>query len=234
MVREMELARQRRIDPGPNGPLRLLLVEDDALLRSSLVALFERPANGLRTAGAFGTRGDALKSLAAPSTSAPPQLALVDLGLPDGSGVDVIAEACRVHPGLVALAFTVLEDAANVLGAIRAGARGYVQKNQSHARLVAALHDAWTGQAPLSAAACRALVNDQQHLGADSGAERLLTSREREVLVILSKGVSYPEIARLLQLQLGTVQSHIKSIYRKLDISSKAEAAAIAAKLGLI
>ncbi|MBW8310992.1 MAG: response regulator transcription factor, partial [Rhizobium sp.] len=166
----------------------------------------------------------------------PPDLGVVDRGLPDGSGVDLIRELAQRHPACTRVVTTLFGDDAHVFPALRAGAHGYLLKDQPADRLGAALDGIRRGEPPLSPAIAQRLL---RAFGAapepvpPSGGEPL-TAREREVLVLVSKGCRLPELADRLQISRHTVSDHLKNIYRKLDINSRAEAALEAVRLGLV
>jgi DNA-binding NarL/FixJ family response regulator len=207
--------------------MKLLILEDDPTVRNALVELAAE-SRAFDLAGAASTAAEALETMKKHKVD----VALVDLGLPDGSGVDVIAALKRSQPEAAAIAFTVFDDAPNVLAAVRAGARGYLLKSTPPNQLITRLLEASQGHAPVSPKAARHLVDALAQPDADKVAS--LTGREREVLAVLARGYSYQETAKLLSIGLGTVQGHVKVIYEKLDVSTKAEAAAIAVRLGLI
>lgn len=210
------------------GTMRLLVVEDDSRFGSMLVdALDEGP--GLKVSALSGSVKDAIERMRSPLQF---DVALIDLGLPDGSGVDVVAAMRRLRPGAVPLVFTVFDDAPTVFLAIRAGARGYLLKSTPRERLVELIREAHDGGAPMTPSIARLVVETLAQ--GSSPAEQPLTPREQEVLVLLAKGVSYQGIAEVLGIGLGTVQGHVKRIYEKLEITSKAEAATLAAKWGLV
>jgi DNA-binding NarL/FixJ family response regulator len=160
--------------------------------------------------------------------------ALVDLALPDGSGLEVIAALRLAHPRVVCVVLSVFDEDPRVVAALRVGADGYLLKETPIKRIAAALQEALDGGAPLSPRIARAVVQSfrpQQPAGVEC---RTLTRRERDVLTLLAKGLSYEEVGRALGIRLGTVQSHIKRMYTRLDINTKAEAALVAAQLGLV
>ncbi|MCA9629893.1 MAG: response regulator transcription factor [Myxococcales bacterium] len=156
----------------------------------------------------------------------PLDVAIIDLSLPDGHGTDVVARLTELRPNCVSLVFTVLADEASIFSALRAGARGYILKESSPEELVESIFHAETGGAPMSPEVARRVV---ESFRPDSAAERTgLTPREREILELLCHGTSYGEVADMLQIGRGTVHTHVKNIYRKLDVSSKAEATKVA------
>jgi DNA-binding NarL/FixJ family response regulator len=198
--------------------MRLLIVEDDLWVRRGLASALA----GVELA-ACGTGGEAL---AHPGAF---DVALVDIGLPDMSGTTVIA-ALRQR-GCVPVAFTVFDDAKTVLTALRAGARGYILKSTPTERILPQLREALDGGMPLSPAVASLVVETMLSTGES---ERRLTDRETELLALLARGATYAQCASALGIGIGTVQSYVKNIYGKLDVSSKAEAAVAAVRLGLV
>jgi DNA-binding NarL/FixJ family response regulator len=174
-----------------------------------------------------GTGQEALQLI----SGAPPDVALVDLGLPDVSGVVVIAALRRGAPRCVPLAFTVFDDAPTILAALRAGARGYLLKGTPSDRIVPLIREALAGGLPLSPSVASLLVANMLEPRAT---EQSLTERETELLALLARGTTYAACASVLGIGVGTVQSYVKSIYGKLEVSSKAEAAVAAVRLGLV
>ncbi|MFO0745410.1 MAG: response regulator transcription factor [Myxococcota bacterium] len=218
---------------------RIVIVEDNPWIRQSAEEMLTSAGVGFEVVASFDAVAPAVTALAGGLVA---EAALVDLGLPDGSGVDVIRAFRQLCPAAVVVAFTVLDDPKTIFDALRAGARGYLLKSTAPARLVPLLQDALAGGAPMSAPVARLVVDSFRGAVAPtdatsaSDAESLtrLTPREREVLVLLAKGLSYPEVARVLGVGLGTVQGYVKSVYSKLEVASKAEAAIVAARLGLV
>ena len=164
-----------------------------------------------------------------------PDLALIDLGLPDGNGTDLVRALAQQHPACIIVITTLFADDGHVFPALRAGAHGYLLKDQPEERLAAALDGILRGEPPLSPAIARRLLSSFAEPPAQTLPElEQLTAREREVLVLLSKGCRLPELAERLQISRHTVSDHLKSIYRKLNVNSRAEAALEAARLGLV
>lgn len=151
-------------------------------------------------------------------------LAIVDLGLPDGHGADVIAALAKRNVRCVA--FTIFDDRAAVLGAVSAGAVGYILKEEPLDRLLVQLDECLDGGNPISSRVARYLFE----LGHAAASEVELTDREEAVLSCLRRGCTYDECADALGVRLGTVQTHVKNLYRKLDVTTKAEAAAWATR----
>lgn len=193
----------------------LLLVEDDARFARSVCRVLE--SQGWQTTH-VATAAEALE------TTATFTLAVVDLGLPDRSGIELIG--ALAERGLRALAFTVFDDKAQVEGAIRAGAVGYLLKGEPLERVLVQLEECMDGGTPVSSRVARHLFEALR----PQVPQLTLTGRENEVLGCLTRGDSYQRCADELGIGIGTVQTHVKNLYRKLDVSSRSEAIAWALK----
>ena len=162
-------------------------------------------------------------------------VALVDLDLPDGSGIAAIAALRRRSPAAAVVVTTIFDDDAHVFPAMQAGAQGYLLKEQPREQFIAGLQGILRGDPPLSPAIARRMIahfNSALLPGADPGV--VLTARETEVLRLVAKGFTLQEIAGHLGLSRHTVVDHVKSLYRKLNVSSRAEAALEATRRGLV
>lgn len=162
-----------------------------------------------------------------------PDIALIDLGLPDGSGVEIVELLQRQHPATLCVVASIYDDDGHVFPALRAGARGYLLKDQPIARIVEALNGIAAGEPPLSPAIARRMLAYFQPAPAVV-AEAELTARETDVLRLIAKGMTQAETARLLGISQHTVAGYVKELYRKLNVSSRAEAALRARDLGLV
>lgn len=163
---------------------------------------------------------------------APPDLALVDLGLPDGDGVELIAQLSRDSPSTISVVVSIYDDDRHLFPALRAGARGYLLKEQHWERIADLLQGITSGRPPLSPAIARRLLG--YFKAEPQPYKKALTPREAEILTLIAKGITQAETGKLLGISAHTVCTHVKEIYRKLNISSRAEAALTAQKLGLI
>ncbi len=165
-------------------------------------------------------------------------LALVDLALGDGSGLEVIAQLAQRQPGCAVVVASIHDGDEHLFQALQAGAQGYLLKDHPSDWLALQLQGIAQGQPPLSPAIARRLLRHFQGpvvVQAPQAPEALrLSAREREVLGLLAQGVRIADIGTLLGISRHTVGDHVKSIYRKLNISSRAEAALQARHLGLI
>ena len=165
-------------------------------------------------------------------------VALIDLGLPGGSGVDVVAALREAQPKAQAVVVTIHDDDDHLFPALQAGAFGYLLKDQAGAVLVDQFRRMSQGEPPLSPAIARRVM--AHFASRSSQRERpknmphvVLTDRENEVLLRVAKGYTLPEIAVQLNLSRHTISDYVKQIYRKLNVSSRAEAALEAQRLGL-
>jgi DNA-binding NarL/FixJ family response regulator len=178
-------------------------------------------------------------------------LALVDWGLPDGTSEELISELVAARPGAAVIVATIHDNDSHVFPALRAGATGYILKSQPSAVVVSQLQRIRLGEPALSPSIAlrmlqhfRDLPNSYPNRPISGwpalaepepvGAQRQLTEREVDVLRLIGKGYKVPEAAGLLGISAHTVTSYVRDIYRKLDISSRAEAAVEAARRGLV
>ena len=163
-------------------------------------------------------------------------LALVDLSLGDGLGTEVIALLRQRQPACMAVVASIHDDDERLFAALKVGASGYLLKDQPAELTLRQLQFIADGQPPLSPAVARRLIQHfqgRQHSGPAPMVEEALTPREREVLGLLARGFTLTDIARQLEISRYTVGDHVKNLYRKLDISSRAQAALYAQHFGL-
>lgn len=162
-------------------------------------------------------------------------LALIDLGLPDGSGMELLAELNASNAETYCVVTTIFDDDAHIFESLRNGAKGYLIKDQPGEQLVDQLRQIAHGQPPLSPSIARRILNYfTQEQKKDSKIDNLLTPREKEVLTLITKGHSRPQIAKTLNLAPSTVCGYSKAIYQKLNVSTQAEAAVKAIRIGLL
>lgn len=205
----------------------VLILEDNADVRDWLAALIGRAFAGVAVTGTA-----ALAQAQAAIRSNSFDLALIDINLPDGNGVALVAELRARNPATYCVMATAFDDDDCVFNALRAGAHGYLLKSDPELELVARLHGILRGEPPLSPAVARRVLGyfSPSPRKTESG----LTERERDVLILISKGLNRMEIAEHLKIGPATVATHIGAVYRKLDISSRSEATIEAIRLGLI
>lgn len=164
------------------------------------------------------------------------ELALIDLGLPDGSGVDVVTALRESQPEALSVIVTIHDDDEHLFPALQAGAYGYILKEQSRELITEQLQRISQGEPPLSPSIARKVIAyfaAQNKPQANALPHVSLTERESEVLLRVAKGFTLPEIGVQLGLSRHTIADYVKQIYRKLNVSSRAEAALEAQRLGL-
>jgi DNA-binding NarL/FixJ family response regulator len=235
---------------------RVLVVEDDPLMREFFAASVSRCAE-LQLTVSVGTVAEAKAWLDGNAKQL--DVLLTDLGLPDGSGLDVIRHATRLNPACEPLVISMFGDEDNVLASIEAGALGYIHKDSTPDDIAQTILDMRAGASPISPMIARRVLSKyhadrrQQNRGqapvehasiaiksvAVDGLgtvvpRGVLSPREQEVLALIARGFSYVEIARLQSLSVHTVQTHIKSLYGKLSVHSKSEAVFEATRMGLL
>lgn len=217
---------------GEQAPIPVLVIEDDPITRRALIEKVDHDP-GLRVCGAAGDIRSGRRLI----ETGEARVALMDLGLPDGDGTELIRQAADHDPPLEVMVITVFGDERHVVRAIEAGATGYLLKDAEATSIARAIHDLLAGGSPISTSIARHLLKrfrqDPPHATNAEPAVHL-TPREMEVLEVVSRGYSNAEIGRLLDLSLHTVNSHIKNIYRKLAVRSRSEAVFEAVQQGLI
>ncbi len=212
------------------SPVRVALVEDDDILRDELQARVSASPEFI-VIGAATTLQEA-KDLCAQG----PEVFLIDLALPDGSGLELITHLATAVPGCKALVISVFGDVRNVVRAIELGADGYLLKGSDVSQVAAAIGTVLAGGAPLSPAVAGHILNRvrQDVRPAQVKPEARLTPREVALLESLAKGLTVKEVAAVHGISHHTVGDHVKAIYKKLAVSSRGEAIFEAAQSGLI
>lgn len=213
-----------------------LVVEDQDSVRAWLVDALRATFPDMAVAQAATLR-EAYRWLDAQEIGAtlPFTLALVDLGLPDGTGIDLLRRITARHPSTTAIVATIYDDDAHLFDAIAAGAGGYLLKDRDADALSILLRRIDAGEPPLSPSiAWRIMQHFQSRPARVSHDDAALTPREIEVLTLISAGMTTTEAARKLGLTSHTVTSYIKILYQKLNVQSRAEATLAAVDRGLV
>ncbi|QCP52099.1 response regulator transcription factor [Trinickia violacea] len=214
--------------------IHVAIVEDDPGFLDALGDVLRTTAD-MRLTGTAATRAEGLALLDGP----PSDVLLVDLGLPDGSGIDVIHAAARQWTACNIMVTTNFGDEQHVMRSIEAGAAGYLLKDSSPARIVDEIRSVANGGSPISPIIARQILARLQQDGVERGKPQapptpLLSAREKEVLDLITKGFKAQEIATLMNLSPYTVRTFVRRIYSKLKVTSKAEAIYEARTLGLL
>jgi DNA-binding NarL/FixJ family response regulator len=223
----------------PHAPISVMVAEDDEVTRKSLCLTIEsEPA--LSLVAEFDSVAPALAWLENNSVD----LLLTDLALPDGSGIDIIRACVQRCPDCDIMVITMSSDEDNILASIEAGAAGYVLKDAGRVDIVRALLDLYAGGSPISPLIARkvlARMRDRESgnptvapQDTQDAIGNILTKRESAILNLIARGDSYGEVARLLSVSVGTVQTHVKNIYGKLSVHSRGQAVFEAQRRGLL
>ncbi len=197
-----------------NSLIRIVIVEDDKLIREGFSLLISS-TYGYRVVGSYASCEEALRQLEEDQ----PEVVLMDIELPGMGGIACIEKIKKARPGTNVIVVSVYDQPGLVFEALCAGAGGYLTKNMQPARLLEAIRDIQEGGAPMSTSIARMVVQSFQ-----KNRNSPLTARETEVLEHLARGKSYSSIASELFIDKETVRTHIKNIYFKLEVHSKAEA----------
>jgi DNA-binding NarL/FixJ family response regulator len=219
--------------------IRVATIEDDARYRASLEALL-RLSPGIELAGTFGSPVGALESLENDGERSPWDVVLMDLDLPGMSGIEATRRVKRILPEVSVVVLSVFEEPEKILEAICAGADGYLTKATPPEELLAQIRAVADGGSPLTSGVARTVLDLLRHIGLDetndpsTRDDRLeLSERERQVLRCLMDGMAYKQVAERLDISIDTVRSHIRRIYRKLQVHSVAQAVSRALREGL-
>jgi DNA-binding NarL/FixJ family response regulator len=212
----------------------VLIVEDDPAFRAGFVQAV-RCAADLSLAGVADDLPEGLRLLNATR----PDVLLVDIGLPSGSGIELIRHASESLPACDVMVVTVFGDERHVMACLEAGASGYLLKGVQEPGIVEQIRALRAGGSPISPVIARQLLGRFKKsavalLPDGMGEPPVLSAQEQSVLELSGKGYSYEEIARLMDLSRHTIETYVKRIYRKLHVHSKVEALYEARKFGLV
>lgn len=212
--------------------LKLLIVDDHAIFREGLRALLDMEED-------FVVVGEASRGKEAVATvaSESPDVVLLDLHLPDGNGSDFCREILRTSPRTKVLILSAYDDDQEISAALIAGASGYVLKTVGGERLAENIRSVDRGEVLLGPSVAAKVVRQLSRLREEAGRQEealeVLTPREREVFFLASRGLKNAEIADELYVSEKTIKTHLRNIYNKLNLASKAELRLFAVKMGL-
>ena len=215
--------------------MRILVIEDDAGIADGLRTTLQQRGYAVDVCGDVASAWNALRTERFDAI-------LLDLGLPDGRGEDVLRLLGRHKPDAELLVFTVFGEESRLVGALEAGATGYVLKGCSGEQLIEAIEQIRDGGAPISPLLARLLLKQfrsvqdslPDHPPDDLVGEVLLSERETDVLKLVAKGYVNKEIAQKLGISPATVGTHIKNLYRKLAVHSRVQVVRAAQERGLL
>ena len=194
--------------------IRVSIIEDDETIREGYAFLIGKTP-GYKIASTYPSYEDAAKKIIHDD----PDVILLDVELPGISGIDAIPKLKKLLPETHILILTVYEQDMLIFRALGNGAAGYLTKNTPHEKIISAIHEVMEGGGPMSAHIARMVIQSFQRNEASP-----LTRRETEILEQIATGKSRKRIAQELYIDLETVKSHIKNIYHKLNVHSKADA----------
>jgi two-component system nitrate/nitrite response regulator NarL len=211
--------------------MRVLIVDDHKLFAEAIRSALSSGGKGMDIIAVAGTAREGLEA----AKKGRPDVALVDLGLPDGNGIQLGREILETCPGTVVLAVTAMSDPQMLREAMKSGLHGYITKDTPMAHFVESIEAAVNGHVivPHKLAARAAGAKTGEERDASLMAEQL-TSRERDVLGMLVEGRRSDEMATKLSISPNTVRTHIQNILTKLQVHSRLEAAAFAVRHGLV
>jgi DNA-binding NarL/FixJ family response regulator len=199
--------------------IKVAIVEDDARVREELARLIAR-AEGFCCLGTYANGETALAEI--PSQT--PDVVLMDINLPGMSGIECVRRLKSVVPSVQIVMLTVYDEVGQLFSSLMAGACGYLLKRTPADKLLEAITEARLGGAPMTRKIARKVVQYFHELGVEAPAAGGLSKREQETLALLAEGFRYKEIADKLGISFNTVREYVHSVYRKLHVTSRAEA----------
>jgi DNA-binding NarL/FixJ family response regulator len=202
--------------------IKVAIVEDDPLVLKYLAQLLDS-TEGFHCTSGHPNAENALKEI----PLSHPDVVLMDINLPVMNGVECVRRLREKLPETPVVMLTAFENTNIVLSALASGACGYLLKRSSSEQIITAIRDAFNGESPMSSAIARKLVGLFQQAAAPVGGYNKLSMREQQVIDYLAKGWTYNEIAVKLEVSYATVHTHIKHIYKKLQVGSRTGATAL-------
>jgi DNA-binding NarL/FixJ family response regulator len=220
-----------------DAPISIIIVEDEPEFRRRFAQIIENEPS-MRLAGVAANRREAQAIIDKEDFD----VLLIDLGLPDGNGIELIKQVSQKKPEADIMVVTVFGDEQHVVSSIEAGATGYILKDSTPADVISCIRLLRAGGSPVSPVVARSVLRAiRNRMGSTSPATRTsqpennpLSARETEILQLLAKGMSFNEIGEILGISPHTVTAHIKKIYRKLAVHSRGEAVYEATQMGLL
>lgn len=213
-----------------NEPIRLFIADDHALFREGMRALLSATPD-IVCVGEAATGEEAVQQIG----ESQPAVVLMDINMPGINGIEATRRILRTQPAAGIIMVTMLEDDASIFAAMRAGARGYVLKGANHQELLAAIRAVAEGQVLFGPAIAARVTQFFTHAAAGQGEDSLaeLTQREREILDLIARHYTNPEIAQQLGIGDKTIRNHVSNIFNKLQVATRAQAIDKARQAGL-
>lgn len=199
--------------------IKVCIVEDDKNLRETIRG-FINLNPGFDCSLTFASGEELLKNLANPM----PDVVLMDINLPGMNGIECVRQLKQQLPESQILMLTIYENSDRIFQALAAGASGFLVKNTPPGQLLEAIRDVYNGGGPMSSQVARKVIQAFQSTSQNDGPVENLTPRELEIMELLSRGLSYKMMAADLNLGVGTIQTHIRRIYKKLHVNCRTEA----------
>lgn len=195
------------------------IVEDKPELREAMQMMVQF-TDGYILGGSFASAEEALTEIPAIL----PEAVLMDINLPGSSGIECVATLKNRYPHILFLMCTSHEDNDKIFASLKAGASGYILKNEGPGRIMNALNELFNGGSPMSSTIARKVVESFKRTDTSNAVLQKLTAREKEVLEYLAKGMINKELAETLKLSVATVRTHVQNIYEKLQVNTRIEA----------
>ncbi len=216
--------------------ISVIIVEDEPEFRRRFAQIVENEPS-MRLVGVAANKREAQALIERENFD----VMMIDLGLPDGSGIDLIRSVSQKKPDVDIMVVTVFGDEQHVVSSIEAGATGYILKDSTPADVISCIRLLRAGGSPVSPVVARSVLRAIRNRMGPSAPTRVanpesnpLSARETEILQLLAKGMSFNEIGEILGISPHTVTAHIKKIYRKLAVHSRGEAVYEATQMGLL
>jgi DNA-binding NarL/FixJ family response regulator len=198
---------------------RVAIVEDHRATRDAFVKLL-RHAPEIVCVGAYGNATQAAQEI----PQHKPDVVLMDINLPDGSGIDLVAKLKPLQPDIEFVMLTTYDDTELIFNALRAGASGYLLKRAAAGELIAAIEEVRRGGSPMTTEIARRVIMHFHQIRQPGSEVETLSKREQEIIELLAQGLLYKQIADRLEISPNTVHNHLRRIYGKLHVQSRTEA----------
>ncbi len=213
--------------------IKIFIIDDHTLFREGLKALLTRQ-EGIDVIGEAGGGIEGVNKV----LDLKPDVVLMDIKMPDMTGLDALRLIMESRPETKVIILTVSEDDEDLFAAVRAGAKGYLLKNVEADKLISSIHQVARGEAALSGRLAERIFAEFREMATGVKVEKppkdILSNREKEILLHLTNGKSNKEIANILDIAESTVKIHVQNIMRKLNVTSRVQAAVYALEHGLV